>query len=69
MRSFGSAVYILAVRSTKVDVNNMIVFYTLPNLEWFFHCQEFKKKARAAKIDSLYFRQDDGSYEVLADDR
>ena len=69
MRSFGPAVYILAVGSTKVDVNNMIVFYTLPDLACLFHCQEFKKKARAAKIDSLYFRQDDGSYEVLADDR
>lgn len=43
---------------------------TLPDfICTYFNCQEFKKKARAAKIDSLYFRQDDGSYEVLADDR
>ena len=42
--------------------------HTLVQFLFKYH-QEFKKKARAARIDSLYLRQDDGSYEVLADDR
>ncbi|KAJ7363391.1 hypothetical protein OS493_009543 [Desmophyllum pertusum] len=59
----------------KYDPSNAgkpLVFVEFPDPRVFSVGQvkeEFKKKARAAKIDSLYFHQDDGSYEVLADDR
>jgi len=54
------------------DAGKPLVFVDFPDPRVFSVGQvkeEFKKKARAAKVDTLYHRRTDGSYEVLADDR
>jgi len=47
---FGPAVYILAVRSTNVNVNNVIVFYTLPDFACISIVRNSKRKPGRQKL-------------------
>lgn len=60
------------IKYDPLNAGKSLIYVDLPDPRSFSVGQvkeEFKRKATAAKVDSLYFRQLDGSYEVLADDR